>query len=231
MAMSNPTAALSKNPAAERERGLAGRFPEVAVGGEDPGDLRRRGNEVAGNPRAAHGDFRDGARRDPAAESGRRILETIERDGFAIMIVSLQFQRLVQLAHLRARTADRCAARPSARRKIEPMIEHDPRRAAGEDDGAVREEGGFDDRVGDEDRGHRVARPQGAKLVVEVLTRDLVEGGEGFVEQEQFRIVDQRAGERGAHAHPAGELGGVAADRVGEADLIDCGFCPRDAIG
>ena len=47
------------------------------------------------------------------------------------------------------------------------------------------------------------------QLVVEALAGDLVEGAERLVEQEHRRVHHQRAGQRGAHPHAAGELLGV----------------------
>ena len=66
--------------------------------------------------------------------------------------------------------------------------------------------------------------------VVELLPRQLVERGEGLVEQENGGPRDERARERDAHLHAARELGGVTRGRVGEADLRERGAGPFAAL-
>lgn len=73
--------------------------------------------------------------------------------------------------------------------------------------------------MGDEEDGHGLFDPEGAEVVVEAVSSELVEGAEGFVEEEEARICDEGAGEGGAHSHAAGELGGIAEDGVFEADV------------
>jgi hypothetical protein len=73
--------------------------------------------------------------------------------------------------------------------------------------------------VGDEEDGHGLGEPEGAEVVVEAVSGELVEGAEGLVEEEEARARDEGAGEGGAHAHAAGELGGEAVDGVPEADV------------
>jgi hypothetical protein len=41
------------------------------------------------------------------------------------------------------------------------------------------------------------------EIVVELETSNLVEGGEGFVHEQQLRFGDECAGDRNAHLHPA----------------------------
>ena len=69
-----------------------------------------------------------------------------------------------------------------------------------------RQEHRLVDRVGDEQRGEALALEQAEQLVVQPFAGDLVERAERLVEQEDLRLEHQRAGQRGAHLHAAGEL-------------------------
>ena len=76
------------------------------------------------------------------------------------------------------------------------------------------------------------SRQSSMELLVELLAGDLVERRERLVEQQQVGLGHQRARERGAHAHAARKLGGIAAGGVAEADLLDrpgARFEPRGA--
>ena len=54
----------------------------------------------------------------------------------------------------------------------------------------------------------------------QLLARELVERAERLVEQQQARLVDQRAAEIGALQHAAGKLPGIAAAKALQADLL-----------
>jgi hypothetical protein len=87
-----------------------------------------------------------------------------------------------------------------------------------QDEHAVGEVDGLGEVVGDGEGGEAVALPQAQELVVEAFAGEFVEGAEGLVEEEQLGAGDQGAGERGAHAHAARELGGVGVREFAEAD-------------
>ncbi len=100
--------------------------------------------------------------------------------------------------------------------------------AAVHDGDAVGHDQGFFLVVGDEDEGY-------ADAVLEALELDLhrpaelgIQGGEGFVEEEDFRSADQGAGEGDALLLAAGELGRFACFKTREGDEVD-GF--GDAAG
>src|SRR3954469_7664471 len=65
-----------------------------------------------------------------------------------------------------------------------------------------------------------VGHPEALQDRPQFLAGELVERAEGFVEQEQARLVDQGAAEIGALKHAAGELPGIAAAESLEADLL-----------
>ena len=76
----------------------------------------------------------------------------------------------------------------------------------GQHDDARAEEHGLGDAVGDEhDRLLRLL-PDAQQLKVHLLARQRIERAERLVHQDQLRIVDQRARDRGALLHAAGEL-------------------------
>lgn len=104
-------------------------------------------------------------------------------------------------------------------REVDGAVGNDASWAAREDEGALGEVDGLRDGMRDEDDGHGFGKPEGAEVVVEAVSGELVEGAEGLVEEEEARVYDKRAGEGGAHAHAAGELGGEAVDGVFEADI------------
>ena len=62
------------------------------------------------------------------------------------------------------------------------------------------------DRMGDEQDGGAGLLPDAAQLLVQPVARDLVERAERLVHQQQPRAAEQRAGDRDALAHAAGQL-------------------------
>ena len=87
--------------------------------------------------------------------------------------------------------------------EVDGVIGEDAGGAFGEDQGALGEESSFGDGVGDEDDGDLACLPEVVELFVQGLSGDGIEGGEGFIEEEEFGIGDQSAGEGDAHAHSA----------------------------
>ena len=75
--------------------------------------------------------------------------------------------------------------------------------------------------MSDEEARPLVLLPQAQQLLVEALARDLVEGGEGLVEEQEPGAGGQGPGDGGAHAHAAGELGREGVGEVGEAHQLE----------
>ena len=71
-----------------------------------------------------------------------------------------------------------------------------------------REEHRLGDRVGDEDHRLLGLRPELQQLLVQMVAHDLVERAERLVHQQQVGIEGERAGDRGALLHAAGQLPG-----------------------
>ena len=95
---------------------------------------------------------------------------------------------------------------------------------AAQHDDAVGQQDRFFDVVGDQadgPGGEFFAGPQGHQLVAQVFGGEDVEGGEGFVHQQQIGLEHQRPGEPDALAHPAGQFFGVGGFETVEADQID----------
>ena len=88
-------------------------------------------------------------------------------------------------------------------------------------DDAVGEEHRLGDRVGDEQRGGGPLRPDPLQLEVEALAGHLVERAERLVEQQHLGLGDQRAGDRDALAHAAGQLRRPGLLEALEADELD----------
>ena len=72
--------------------------------------------------------------------------------------------------------------------------------------------------MGDEHRREAVLPPQAQQVVVEAVARDLVEGREGLVHEQDARPCHQRTGDRHAHLHAAGELARIGLLEALEAD-------------
>ena len=76
------------------------------------------------------------------------------------------------------------------------------------------------DRVGDEQDGRAGLLPDAAQLLVQPVARDLVERAERLVHQQEPRPAEQRARDRDALAHAAGELVREAVLPAFEADQL-----------
>ena len=133
----------------------------------------------------------------------------------------LRAQRVVQHARLAGEARIAAQRGRALARQVDRVIEGDAPRARRQHDGALGEEHRLGDRVRDEQHRRAAVGPQRAQLVVELLARDLVERGEGLVEQQQARLGDERARERHTHAHAARELRRIAARGVAEAYALD----------
>ena len=75
--------------------------------------------------------------------------------------------------------------------------------------------------MGDEHHGFAGLVPQPQQLLVEMVAHDLVERAERLVHQQQRRIERQRAGDRGALLHAAGQLPGKFALEARKIDQLE----------
>ena len=91
----------------------------------------------------------------------------------------------------------------------------------GEEDHAIAEASGFADIMGDKDDGFFASGPDFLEIAVELFAGHGVEGGEGFVHEEDAGVGGEGAGEGDALAHPAGEFVDIGVGVFGEADEMD----------
>ena len=96
---------------------------------------------------------------------------------------------------------------------------------------AVGQKHGFGDGVGDEKGGPGVAFADGEEFLVEVFAGHLVEGAEGFVEEEDFGGQGEGAGDGHAHFLAAGKLAGIRVGFFGEADELEDAAAGGGAFG
>ena len=110
----------------------------------------------------------------------------------------------------------------SSRTSPRPVVDDvgDAARARAHHDDAIGEEHRLGDRVGDEHDGGTGLGGDAGELGLQVLAGHLVEGAERLVHEQQPRLLGERAGDRDALLHAAGELVGVAVDELGEADEL-----------
>ena len=87
---------------------------------------------------------------------------------------------------------------------------------------AAGEERRLVDRVGHEHDRAAEFLPQRQQVLLQLMAGELVERGEWFVHQQQARPRHQRAGDRDAHAHAAGELPRACRLEAVEADAVQC---------
>src|SRR5258708_12616692 len=78
--------------------------------------------------------------------------------------------------------------------------------------------------MGHENGGEAAAEPEGHQLRLQSQTRQRVQLAKRLIEQQQGRIVDERASERGALSHAARELMGISLAEVAKADEIERGI-------
>ena len=96
---------------------------------------------------------------------------------------------------------------------------------------AVGEEHRLAQVVGDEADGDLARGVQVADHAPQLLAGERVERAERLVEHQQLRLVDQRAAERGALLHAAGQLPGIFVALAAEADRGQQVFGARDVFG
>ncbi len=106
-----------------------------------------------------------------------------------------------------------------------------------DDSDVVRERHDVEQVVGDEQDAGRAAVQQVSQDVPHVGGDLDVEGGQGFVEQEQVGLDGERAGEGDALRLAAGQLGAAASGQVGDVEALEPLVCahprlaPRDPLG
>ncbi|MDT4847340.1 hypothetical protein FQZ97_813910 [compost metagenome] len=76
--------------------------------------------------------------------------------------------------------------------------------------------------MGDEDDGALLLGLQAHQLALHLAADQRVQGGEGFVHEQDGRVVGQRAGQADALLHATGELVRVAVLIPTQADLAQC---------
>src|SRR5262245_7655085 len=160
-----------------------------------------------------------------SARSGGRIVRA------AAMLCACSLQRLEEDSSLVVERRLRPERGGTRRGEREAVIGDDPGRAGGEDDRPLGQVRRLRDRVRDEEDRHGELVPERAELIVEAVPGQLVEGSERFVEEQEPRARDERAGERGAHLHAARELAREAVGGVLEADLRERGERSGAALG
>src|SRR5262249_57683055 len=69
--------------------------------------------------------------------------------------------------------------------------------------------------------------PERQQVVVEAKAGDLVERGKRLVHQQERRLGDERARDRGAHLHPARELARITLRKAGKSDARERGVDAR----
>src|ERR1700733_2024473 len=86
------------------------------------------------------------------------------------------------------------------------------------------------DIMGHENRGEAFPAPEGHKFCLQHQSRQRIELAERLIEQQQSRIVDERAGERGALSHAARQLMRISLAEVAKADQIERGINARTLL-
>src|SRR5215470_11506632 len=111
--------------------------------------------------------------------------------------------------------------------RVDQELGEDAAGPRGHHDDPLREIDRLEHRMGDEDDRLAQRLPERQQIVVEAKARDLVERGERLVYQQELRLGDERARDRGAHLHPARELARVALREVGKTDTRERGVDAR----
>src|SRR5918992_2972616 len=105
-------------------------------------------------------------------------------------------------------------------RKVDGDLRFDASRAGGHDDDAGGQEDRLLDVVRDEEHRLALTLPNAEEKLLHESAGLVVEGAEGLVEEEDFRVVGERTRDGGALLHAAGELLGIVILEAGEADLL-----------
>ena len=122
------------------------------------------------------------------------------------------------------RVSGRGAQRTLARlRQIDGKIGNNAPRPRRHDGDAGRQVNRLEDAVRDKDDGRAAAFPKPQQIVVQRHPGNLVECGEGFVEQQQIGVGHERAGDRDAHPHAARQLARISLLEPGETDRAQFG--------
>ena len=126
---------------------------------------------------------------------------------------SLVVQLLPDQIEIRLEFRRSPAVHGSVRRKVEAQGDGLPDRggAAGEDDDPVRQGDGLGEIVGHQDGGFLLPADDLADVVSHVEPGLVVQGGEGFIQEEKVRFQHQGADKGRPLAHAAGELRGAGA--------------------
>ena len=79
--------------------------------------------------------------------------------------------------------------------------------------------------MSDEQCGETLSAEEVDHFVVEAFAGDFIDCAERFVEEENFRVENKAACERGAHLHSARHLGGILVFVAGKPDKFDAFRC------
>jgi hypothetical protein len=91
-------------------------------------------------------------------------------------------------------------------------------RAGSHDDDAVAHVDGFVDVVGDQEHGGAARLPEAEDFILHAHAGEGIQGTQGFIEQQNARVIDQRAGEGDSLGHAAGELVRISGGEGVQAD-------------
>src|SRR5262245_31226377 len=130
------------------------------------------------------------------------------------------FRYLPTMAHIVGGGAEAFVARIGC---IDQKLGEDAAWPRGHYDDPLGEIDRLEHRMGDEDDGLAQRLPERQEVVVEAKARDLVERGERLVHQQERRLGDERARDRGAHLHPARELARITLREAGKSDARERG--------
>src|SRR5262249_48405462 len=161
-----------------------------------PSTTRWRGVRASGSCLRRGGRSRD--RRWGDATGGSRLRQNAERQ-----------EMMPDALHMFDET--RLAAGMSATWAREVVV-HDvgnAARARGHHHHAIRKQYRFLDTVGDEENGVAIAQPYALEVEVHLLAGERIERPEGFVHQQQPRLLHKRPADRHALAHAARKLGWI----------------------
>src|SRR6266700_8102447 len=103
-------------------------------------------------------------------------------------------------------------------RRVDQELGEDAAGPRGHHDDPLREIDRLEYGMGNEDDRLAQRLPERQQVVVEAKARDFVERRKRLVHQQELRLGDQRARDRGAHLHPARELARIALREAGKTD-------------
>ena len=101
------------------------------------------------------------------------------------------------------------------------MIQDNATTPGAEHDHAIGEKDGLGNGVSHEHHRHAAIEKKGLKVIVQVLAGEFVQGGKGFIEEQEARLGDQGPRQGDAHLHATGQLVGKAVQGRAEPHGLD----------